>query len=388
MFKSGHVLYAAELNTLVGRINSIINDVVNIQTNDNGVTYDQVEDAIDAYYRSIIQGAINQLNSNLGNALRRLTNLEKGSGHEEGENYDLQWLRNDIGAIFRYMGITKDEETGIYTYALDMGSLADIDNIGQAIAALQTSASTNGDAIAGLTAGIIASYDEFGNPIYKFDPAQIILAINSSGDTIGKIKADYIELDGYVKASDIDAQNITAKSLLAKGDSEYPRIVINSTDGIQLLTSASASAININMDGSGSLANGNITWDTQGNLTINGTFKVGAKYIEYIYDNSVTANVSFSDTQAGLQANVTVTNTNNFDVYCNVQWYADGTNNIWSASGVTDIIRVAANSSRTIEDGISAQDIQGYSSATHPSIDTNNAGADLVNIYHYIDRNS
>lgn len=386
MFKSGHVLYAAELNTLVGRINSIINDVVNIQTNDNGVTYDQVEDAIDDYYRSIIQGAINQLNSNLGNALRRLTNLEKGSGHEEGENYDLQWLRNDIGAIFRYMGITKDEETGIYTYALDMGSLADIDNIGQAIAALQTSASTNGDAIAGLTAGIIASYDEFGNPIYKFDPAQIILAINSSGDTIGKIKADYIELDGYVKASDIDAQNITAKSLLAKGDSEYPRIVINSTDGIQLLTSASASAININMDGSGSLANGNITWDTNGNLTINGTFKVGAKYIEYIYDNSVEPSVNISTSATGVTASVTVRNTNNFDVYCNVQWYADSTNAVWSTSNTTDILKIDANSSRTIEDGVPAQDIQNYDSSI--SIDTDHSGADLVNVYHYIDRNA
>lgn len=143
-----------------------------------------------------------------------------------------------------------------------------------------------------------------------------------------------------------------------------------------------------NSDGSGQLANGNISWDANGNLTINGTFRVGAKYIEYIYDNSVTASVSFSETQVGLQANITITNTNNFDVYCNVQWYADGTNAAWSASGVTDIVRVAANSSRTIEDGIAAQDIQGYSSTTHPSIDTDHAGADLVNIYHYIDRNS
>ena len=218
--------------------------------------------------------------------------------------------------------------------------------------------------------------------------ASIIAAINESGETGVTINAEKIDLQGYVRADDINTLNLTAKQLLAKGNSDYPRVVINSTDGIQLLTSAQASAININMDGSGSLANGNITWNANGDLVINGTFKVGAKYIEYIYDNSVSATVSFSEAPQGITATITITNSNNFDIYCNAQWYADGTNMAWSASSTTDIIRVGANSSRIIESGMQATDIPGYSSTTHPSVDVSNSGADLVNVYHYIESNN
>lgn len=262
--------------------------------------------------------------------------------------------------------------------------------------------------------GLIVQSDEHGDSIKR---AAIVAAINEDGNSIAGISADKIVLDGNTTVSgkftsleaqiasltaakanitsleslqaivnNIQAGSITVNSLLAKGNSDYPRVVINSTDGIQLLTSASASAININMDGSGSLANGNITWDTNGNLTINGTFKVGAKYIEYIYDNSVEPSANISTSATGVTASVTVRNTNNFDVYCNVQWYADSTNAVWSTSNTTDILKIDANSSRTIEDGVPAQDIQNYDSSI--SIDTDHSGADLVNVYHYIDRNS
>lgn len=242
--------------------------------------------------------------------------------------------------------------------------------------------------------GLIVQSDEHGDTIKR---AAIVAAINEDGNSIAGIQADKIVLDGNTTVSGkltsleadiatIQAGNIISKQLLAKGNSDYPRIIINSTDGIKLLPSQNSSAININMDGSGSLANGRITWNANGDLEINGSFKVGAKYIEYIYDNSVEPSVNISTSATGVTASVTVRNTNNFDVYCNVQWYADSTNAVWSTSNTTDILKIDANSSRTIEDGVPAQDIQNYDSSI--SIDTDHSGADLVNVYHYIDRNA
>lgn len=243
--------------------------------------------------------------------------------------------------------------------------------------------------------------DSNGHPFFNVlidengvKPAAIIGAINGDSSQIG-ISANKIIIDGNTTLTEkliaVDAAfsgRVTAAELSAHGEnSEYPAVIINSTDGIKLQTnSIGDTAIDVKPNGSGSLANGKIRWNQNGDLEISGTFKIGAKYIEYLYDNSVEATVSFSETNDGITANITITNGNNFDVYCAVQWYADGTSAAWSASGTTDMLRIPANSSRTIEDGLSVQNIPGFSTTVHPSIDSNNSGADLINVYHYVDR--
>lgn len=381
-------LLSAQMTAIGRTINNLIDDVASIVPTTNNVTDEDIQDKIDEY-DVLLRNANSWLNTQLTSVVNRVSSLEDGVIDINANNETIKGLKQGLYSTFVALGLGEMDNEGNFTVSsATVATTSQLNALNQLVGALQTT-STNTQSQVGLISNWYEKIaDGQGNETWvpKYDGAKIMATINNQGQSAAQIIADLINLDGYVKASDIDAQNITAKSLLAKGNSDYPRVVINSTDGIQLLTSASASAININMDGSGSLANGNITWDTNGNLTINGTFKVGAKYIEYIYDSSVEPSVNISTSATGVTASVTVRNTNNFDVYCNVQWYADSTNAVWSTSNTTDILKIDANSSRTIEDGVPAQDIQNYDSSI--SIDTDHSGADLVNVYHYIDRNS
>jgi len=69
MFKSGHVLYAEQLNTLVKKINSIISDVASIDTTPTtttggGVTTSEVDQKINK--------AVNDLNKLIDDAKTKL----------------------------------------------------------------------------------------------------------------------------------------------------------------------------------------------------------------------------------------------------------------------------------------------------------------------------
>ena len=380
-------LMSADMTAIGTTINRLIDDVKGL-TPEDGITSEDVQDAIEQYDQ-LLRDANSWLTSQLTNTINRVSSLEDGHINIDANNETIKGLKQGLYQTFVALGLGEMDENGNFTVSnATVATTAQINALNQLVGALQSTSTTTQSQI-----GLIANWyekvtDAQGNETWipKYDGAKILATINNQGQTAAQIIADLINLDGYVKASDIDAQNITAKSLLAKGDSDYPRVVINSTDGIQLLTSANASAININMDGSGSLANGNITWDTNGNLTINGTFKVGAKYIEYIYDDSVVPTVNISTDMTGVSATIEIQNTNNFDVYCNAQWYADSVSAVWSVSNSTDIIRIAANDSVTIPDHIAAQDIQNYDPSI--GIDSSQSGADLVNIYRYINRNS
>lgn len=388
-WSTNEVLQSAQMTAIGRAINDLVDDVQSIVVPTSIVTKDDVEDAIDEY-DALLKDANSWLTSQLTSAVNRISDLEDGTINIDANNETIRGLKQGLYSVFVSLGLGDIDENGNFTVSsATLATTSQLDALNQLVAGLQSAATSTQSQV-----GLIANWyektvDDNGNEVWvpKYDGAKILATINANGQTAAQIIADLINLDGYVKAQDISAYNITAKELLAKGNSDYPRVVINSNDGIKLLPSANSSAININMDGSGSLANGNIRWNSNGDLEITGTFKVGAKYIEYLYDNSVSATVSFSETVTGITANVTINNSNNFDIYCNVQWYADSTNMLWSASNTTDILRIPANSSRTIEDGMNAQDIQGYSSATHPSIDTQHSGADIVNVYHYIERN-
>lgn len=189
---------------------------------------------------------------------------------------------------------------------------------------------------------------------------------------------DLVALSARVDELDVTG-TATVSSLLAKGSTDYPRVVINSTDGIQLLTSAIASAININMDGSGSLANGNITWDTNGNVTIRGLLQVGSKVME-ILDN-VTGNITVDQAPNGITVYVTVTNPNNYAVQASGYFSVDGYQEVWSTTGVLPAMSIGPNMSASSGPiSIDANDIPNYSTAASA---TNKVVT--INAWHYVD---
>lgn len=221
------------------------------------------------------------------------------------------------------------------------------------------------------------------------DISSLIVAGNTLMEKLTTLDA---EIKGRLDAAEakIDkldvSDTLTANSLIAKGENDYPVIKINATDGIQLqMNERGDTAISVNIDGSGSLANGGISWNSQGDLTVNGTFKIGAAYIEYITEG-LSAVVGFDERQESLTANIEITNSNNFDIYCIYRWYADGINSQWSTGGQSDAVLVKAHESRTFTHTVLADDIQEYRLATHPSIDSNYSGADIVSAYRYIQR--
>ena len=91
-----------------------------------------------------------------------------------------------------------------------------------------------------------------------------------SGESIVGISADKIVIDGEttltgtLSAMDAKFDNITAKSLSATSGNNTMTINANALQ----FKNTNGNSINILADGSGSVANGNISWDTNGNVTV------------------------------------------------------------------------------------------------------------------------
>lgn len=119
--------------------------------------------------------------------------------------------------------------------------------------------------------GIIAGKIERGEVVGN--PAAIIAAINDSGESVVGINADKITISGdtlaeKLSAIDLEVQNL--KSSSAQIDqAAIKQAVINDLNATNLYLGGGTSAFN--SDGSGMLANNNILWTANGNVTINGT---------------------------------------------------------------------------------------------------------------------
>lgn len=91
-----------------------------------------------------------------------------------------------------------------------------------------------------------------------------------SGESIVGISADKVVIDGEttltgtLSAMDAKFDNITAKSLSATSGNNTMTINANNLQ----FAHQNGNSIKINADGSGTVANGNITWDTEGNVTV------------------------------------------------------------------------------------------------------------------------
>ena len=133
------------------------------------------------------------------------------------------------------------------------------------------------------------------------------------------------------------------------------------------------------MDGSGSLANGNITWDTNGNVTVRGLLQVGSKVMEMV--EGVTGSIiSVNRAGNGVSVSITVTNNNNYTVQVSGACSIDSTNNVWSATCVLPTITLLAGQNYTYPITIAQEDIPGYDSSISES-DT----SFTINAWHYVD---
>lgn len=225
MFKSGHVLYADELNTLVKRINSIIGDIANIDTTNNDViSKKDIQDEIDKYDK-LLKSANSWLTQDLTSAINRISSLENGSISIDADNETIRGLKNDLFSVFVALRLGEyDESTGKFTTSSGtFATTSELDELNQLVGALQSSSTKTQSQV-----GIIANWyekvldddgdpllDNDGNEIWvpKYDGAKILATINDSGETGADIIADLIHLDGYVKASDIEAKYIEVEQL-------------------------------------------------------------------------------------------------------------------------------------------------------------------------------
>lgn len=126
----------------------------------------------------------------------------------------------------------------------------------------------------------------------KTASAKIIVdAINNSTDSSIILDASKI----YITADFINAINsqLTTKSLSAVSGSS--RIDINSTDGIKQ-TISGVITNQIKQNGSGSFANGNISWDTTGSATIKGHLTTGGSGFRWdMYPGSEWATLNLTN---------------------------------------------------------------------------------------------
>lgn len=137
---------------------------------------------------------------------------------------------------------------------------------------------------------------------------------------------------------------------------------INATDGVfSGKVIINNTSIVLNTDGSGQVANGNIWWDANGNITINGATIINSKIVadpdkKDYQDLSDTINVTFASTPTynksnGVVSNIRlrVVNDTQFQGQVKIQVGFDGVHGDWSAQSETGWFQVAERTTKVID---------------------------------------
>lgn len=99
---------------------------------------------------------------------------------------------------------------------------------------------------------------------FNLDGSGYLANGNISWNTAGDVTFDQSVIDGILELS---AQDVIASSLVA-GSSDTNKIDINAQDGIKITPAGKTSSVQLNPNGSGSIANGNISWNANGEIII------------------------------------------------------------------------------------------------------------------------
>ena len=208
-FVANRTLRAAELNSIVSKINEIIANFPSDESSSDPVDSVTEQDVIDKVNaaKAQLQSLIDQMNASIGTLIVKVEGLEEGMTTVDGKEEFLRAIRQQCNIVLLDLNVAKKiirDGEEVIVPAVDLGVLQ------QDVNALNT-------LYAGLSAlpgqvGLIANhFDEQGNPIY--DGAAIIASINDNGDSTVGINANKVIIEGdtlvkKLTSLDADIQNI------------------------------------------------------------------------------------------------------------------------------------------------------------------------------------
>ena len=217
-FIPGNVLYAAQLTTLKEKIDQIIDylpdsfasqsdtqqptDPSDTQTTDT-TRLTELEN-----YLALLENSNKTINKNITNLYNKVQNLASGNLIIDNKEQFARGIIDSTFAALLNMQLLKKETIDgeeVYSCAIDLAAINKLTGMASFLEILPGSA------------GLIATNFEqnsSGEWVPKYDGARIIASINESGNSAVKISADFINLEGYVKTSELEALNITANDTL------------------------------------------------------------------------------------------------------------------------------------------------------------------------------
>jgi hypothetical protein len=209
-FVANRTLKAAELNSIVSKINEIIANFPSDESSSdpaNSVTEQDIIDKVNAA-KAQLRSLIDEMNASIATLIVKVKGLEEGTNLVDDDEEFLKAIKQQCNIVLLDLNIAKKiirDGEEVIVPAVDLG-------------VLQQDVNTLNTLYAGLSAlpgqvGLIANhFDEQGNPIY--DGAAIIASINDNGDSTVGINADQIlingdtTLTGKLTSLDADIQNI------------------------------------------------------------------------------------------------------------------------------------------------------------------------------------
>lgn len=209
-FVANRTLRAAELNSIVSKINEIIANFPSDESSSDPVDSVTEQDVIDKVNaaKAQLQSLIDQMNASIGTLIVKVRGLEEGMTTVDDEEEFLRAIRQQCNIVLLDLNVAKKiirDGEEVIVPAVDL-------------AVLQQDVNTLNTLYAGLSAlpgqvGLIANhFDQSGNPIYN--GAEIIASINENGDSTIGINANKINIDGNttltgkLNALDADIANI------------------------------------------------------------------------------------------------------------------------------------------------------------------------------------
>lgn len=211
--------------------------------------------------------------------------------------------------------------------------------------------------------------------IQSLTAKQIVVTDNNNKPVAGMLNGIYIPTELGERTNN-NGIRIFAGNVAADGDMTSAAFTVNDEGKVR----AGSGSVVFNADGSGSMANGNITWDVNGNVLIRGLLQVGSKVMEML--NNVTANITAVDvTPTGITVYVTVVNPNDYAIQASGYFSVDGDQEVWSTTGVLPTMSLGPNTSESYAPiTIGRDDIPNYDS----SISATDREV-TINAWHYVD---
>lgn len=218
VFEAGTVLHADQLNTITYKVDQIIDylpDSFASQSDTQQPTNPSDTQTTDTTkltelenYLALLENSNKNINKSITDLYNKVQNLASGNLIIDNKEQFARGIIDSTFAALLNMQLLKKETIDgeeVYSCAIDLAAINKLTGMASFLEILPGSA------------GLIATNFEqnsSGEWVPKYDGARIIASINESGNSAVKISADFINLEGYVKTSELEALNITANDTL------------------------------------------------------------------------------------------------------------------------------------------------------------------------------